>query len=50
MSTLVEKILNEIERGNIEVEEGDTYISIYPPSLHLQPGFASEQIYGFDRE
>jgi hypothetical protein len=46
---MVEKILKEIENGEIEIEEGDGRISIYPLGLRLL-AFATEQIYGFDRE
>jgi|GEM_PF-6071116 len=33
MLTMVEKILNEIAEGDIEIDEGDIYRQLYPVGL-----------------
>lgn len=48
MSTMVEKILNDIAEGKIKVAERDRYILTYPLGLHLQSGYAGEPTHGSD--
>ena len=49
MSNVVERIIEEIENGEIEIEEGEGIIFTHPFGLLLQYDFADEHIYGFNR-
>jgi hypothetical protein len=48
VSTIVERILNEIAEGNVEVDEGDMYRLFYPSGLLLYTYVTEEVVIGFD--
>ena len=49
MSTNVQRILEEIEKGNLAMESSDTYEPIYPIILPHSPCLAEDEVTGFNR-